>query len=126
MFRLEKNFFVEGPPTLVKGKIFDTRFGLIHVQTGKKFFCRGTPPPPLAMATRWAVCLLRSRRRTFLYELFMLTGFQFFQIEAKLLLGKIVQRFNIHIDPTQSFEVMETTSLKPKDGCRCALSLREK
>ena len=30
----------------VKGKNFDTRFGLIHVQTGKKNFCRGTPPPP--------------------------------------------------------------------------------
>ena len=29
----------------VKGKIFDTRFGLIHVQTGKKNFFRGTPPP---------------------------------------------------------------------------------
>ena len=45
MFRLGKNFFVEGPPPPVKGKIFDTRFGLIHVQTGKKLFCRGTPPP---------------------------------------------------------------------------------
>ena len=32
-------------PVSVKGKIFDTRFGLIHVQTGKKNFCRGTPPP---------------------------------------------------------------------------------
>ena len=31
------------PPN--KGKIFDTRFGLIHVQTGKKNFHRGTPPP---------------------------------------------------------------------------------
>ena len=29
----------------VKGKIFDTRFGLIHVQTRKKNFCRGNPPP---------------------------------------------------------------------------------
>ena len=29
----------------VKGKIFDTRFGLIHTQTGKKIFCQGTPPP---------------------------------------------------------------------------------
>ena len=28
----------------VKGKIFDTRFGLIHVQTGKKFFVEGPPP----------------------------------------------------------------------------------
>ena len=35
------------PPPPVKGKIFDTRFGLIHVQTGKKFFRKGTPPPPL-------------------------------------------------------------------------------
>ena len=48
MFRLEKNFFVEGPPPppLVKGKNFDTRFGLIHVQTEKNKFCQGTPPPP--------------------------------------------------------------------------------
>ena len=47
MFRLGKKFFVEGPTPLppVKGKIFDTRFGLIHVQTGKKNFCRGKPPP---------------------------------------------------------------------------------
>ena len=34
------------PPPPLKGKIFDTRFGLIHVQTGKKkffkkiFFCK--------------------------------------------------------------------------------------
>ena len=35
-----------GYPVSVKGKIFDTRFGLIHVQTGKKFFVKGPPPPP--------------------------------------------------------------------------------
>ena len=40
----EKNFCWGTPPFPVKGKIFDTRFGLIHVQTGKKNFCRGTPP----------------------------------------------------------------------------------
>ena len=44
MFRLGKKNFVEGPH-LVKGNIFDMRFGLIHVQTGNKLFCRGTPPP---------------------------------------------------------------------------------
>ena len=33
--------FLGGYPVSVKGKFFDTRFGLIHVQTGKKFFCRG-------------------------------------------------------------------------------------
>ena len=39
-------FFGGGFLVSVKGKIFDTRFGLIHVQTGKKNFCQGTPPPP--------------------------------------------------------------------------------
>ena len=40
-----EKIFVEGHRPPVKGKIFDTRFGLIHVQTGKKNFCQGTPPP---------------------------------------------------------------------------------
>ena len=40
----EKIFRIGTPPP-VKGKIFDTRFGVIHVQTGKKNFRRGTPPP---------------------------------------------------------------------------------
>ena len=35
-----------GYPVSVKGKFFDTRFGLIHVQAGKKIFVEGTPPPP--------------------------------------------------------------------------------
>ena len=35
-----------GYPVSVKGTIFDTRFGLIHVQTGKKNFHRGIPPLP--------------------------------------------------------------------------------
>ena len=30
----------------VKGKVFDTRFGLIHVQTRKIFLLRDHPPPP--------------------------------------------------------------------------------
>ena len=33
-------------PVSVKGKNFDTRFGLIHVQTGKKIFVEGPPLPP--------------------------------------------------------------------------------
>ena len=35
-----------GNPVSVKGKIFDTRFGLIHVQIGKKIFVEGPLPPP--------------------------------------------------------------------------------
>ena len=38
------DFWGGGYPVWVKGKIFDTRFGLIHVQTGKKFFVEGPPP----------------------------------------------------------------------------------
>ena len=37
--------FLGGYPVSVKGKIFDTRFGLIHVQTGKKKFLSRDPPP---------------------------------------------------------------------------------
>ena len=39
-------FFLGGgrSPVSVKGKIFDTRFGLIHVQTGENFFVEGPPP----------------------------------------------------------------------------------
>ena len=33
-------------PVSVKGKIFDTRFGLIHVETGKNFFVKEPPLPP--------------------------------------------------------------------------------
>ena len=42
-----------GYPVLVKGKIFDSRFGLIHVQTGKKIFVEGTPPPAIARKLLW-------------------------------------------------------------------------
>ena len=36
---LVSDFRGGGYPVLVKGKIFDSRFGLIHVQTGEKNFC---------------------------------------------------------------------------------------
>ena len=38
--------FPGGYLVLVKGKIFDSRFGLIHVQTGEKKFLLRDPPPP--------------------------------------------------------------------------------
>ena len=37
--------FWGGVPVSVKGKIFDTRFGLIHGQTGGKKFLSRDPPP---------------------------------------------------------------------------------
>ena len=43
-----RGYLVSGPggyPVSVKGKFFDTRFGLIHVQTGKKILSRDPPPP---------------------------------------------------------------------------------
>ena len=52
-------------------------------------------------------------------------GQNFAQIEAKVLLAKFVQRFNIEIDMSQSFEFEETTTLRPVDGARCTLTLRD-
>ena len=46
-------FFGGGYLVSVKGKLFDTRFGLIHVQTGKNFFCQGTPPPQNSKKLLW-------------------------------------------------------------------------
>ena len=58
-----------GGPVSVKGKNFDTRFGLIHVQTGKKKFCRGTPPPPIKgkyFDTRFGLIHVQTGKKIFL------------------------------------------------------------
>ena len=47
-------------------------------------------------------------------------------MEAKILLAKFVQKFNIHLDMSQSFDIKEVFTLKPKDGCRCTLTLRNR
>ena len=47
-------------------------------------------------------------------------------MESKVLLSKFVQRFDIHLDSTQSFEIEETVTLRPRDGTRATLTLREK
>ena len=52
-------------------------------------------------------------------------GQNFAQIEAKILLAKFVQRFNIKIDMDQSFGFVETTTIRPTDGTRCTLTLRD-
>ena len=48
-----------------------------------------------------------------------------FQVEAKIILAKIMQRFNFELDPDQSFEIVERTTLKPKGGVMCTLTLCE-
>ncbi len=47
-----------------------------------------------------------------------------FQIEIKVILAKILQKFDFHLDMEQSFDIMENAVLKPKDGTRCCLSPR--
>ena len=59
--------FWGGYPVSVKGKIFDTRFGLIHVQTGEKIFCRGTPPPVkgIIFDTRFGLIHVQTGKKNF-------------------------------------------------------------
>ena len=45
-------------------------------------------------------------------------------MEAKVILSKFVQRFDLELDPEQSFGIEETTTLRPKDGTRARLTLR--
>ena len=68
MFRLEKIFLSKDPP-LVKGKFFDTRFGLIHVQTGKNFFLSRDPPRPVKgkfFDTRFGLIHVQTGKKFFL------------------------------------------------------------
>ena len=62
----------EGVPCLSKGKKFWQQIWLDTCSDWEKNFLLRDPPPTrnskkIAMATRRAVCLLRSRRRTFLF-----------------------------------------------------------
>ncbi|XP_071159718.1 cholesterol 24-hydroxylase-like isoform X3 [Mytilus edulis] len=50
-------------------------------------------------------------------------GKDFGVIEAKMILSKIVQRFNFEMDPNQSFDIEESATLKPKGGAFCSFTL---
>lgn len=50
-------------------------------------------------------------------------GKSFAEIEAKIILAKIIQRFNFEMDPDQSFDIEESTTLKPEGGAVCTLTL---
>lgn len=52
-------------------------------------------------------------------------GKNFAEVEAKIILAKIMQRFNFELDPDQSFEIEERATLKPKGGVMCTLTLCE-
>ena len=46
------------------------------------------------------------------------------QMESKVLLAKFVQRFNFNLDMSQSFDILEATTLRPKEGVLCTLTPR--
>ena len=47
-----------------------------------------------------------------------------FKIEGVILIAKFVQKFDFELDPYQSFGITQELTLKPKDGTRCTLTLR--
>ncbi|KAK3092488.1 hypothetical protein FSP39_003483 [Pinctada imbricata] len=52
-------------------------------------------------------------------------GQTFAKIEARIMLSKLYQRVNIHLEPGQTLEIEERSTLRPKDGLVCTFSLRE-
>ncbi len=51
-------------------------------------------------------------------------GQNFAQIEAIIVLAKFIQKFDLILDPNQSFSLLQNLTLRPKDGTRCTLTLR--
>ncbi|KAK3092601.1 hypothetical protein FSP39_004856 [Pinctada imbricata] len=52
-------------------------------------------------------------------------GQTFAKIEARIMLSKLYQRVNVHVEPGQSLDIEERLTLRPKDGLICTFSLRE-
>ncbi|XP_065449661.1 cholesterol 24-hydroxylase isoform X6 [Chrysemys picta bellii] len=48
----------------------------------------------------------------------------FSQMEAKVVMAKLLQRFEFQLVPGQSFKILDTGTLKPKDGVVCILKPR--
>ncbi|XP_063079355.1 cholesterol 24-hydroxylase-like [Engraulis encrasicolus] len=51
-------------------------------------------------------------------------GQNFSQIEAKVAMAKLLQRFDFSLVPGQSFEILDTGTLRPESGVMCTLKLR--
>jgi cholesterol 24(S)-hydroxylase len=52
-------------------------------------------------------------------------GQNFAQIEGVILIAKFIQNFDFRLDPTQKFHTADLGTLKPFDGTKCFISLRE-
>ncbi|KAL0963164.1 hypothetical protein UPYG_G00350550 [Umbra pygmaea] len=51
-------------------------------------------------------------------------GQNFAQIEAKVVMAKLLQRFDFSLVPGQSFDIMDTGTLRPKSGVMCNIRHR--
>ncbi|XP_072283556.1 cholesterol 24-hydroxylase-like [Pyxicephalus adspersus] len=52
-------------------------------------------------------------------------GQVFAQLEAKVVLSKFLQRFEFELVPGQSFNILDTGTLRPRDGVVCTLTPRK-
>ncbi|KAJ0061133.1 hypothetical protein NL108_008812 [Boleophthalmus pectinirostris] len=51
-------------------------------------------------------------------------GQNFAQIEAKVVMAKLLQRFDFTLVPGQSFDIKDTGTLRPKSGVLCTIKHR--
>ncbi|TWW69127.1 cholesterol 24-hydroxylase-like [Takifugu flavidus] len=52
-------------------------------------------------------------------------GQNFAQMEAKVVMAKLIQRFDFTLLPGQSFDILDTGTLRPKSGVLCSLRHRD-
>ncbi|XP_067097515.1 cholesterol 24-hydroxylase-like [Osmerus mordax] len=52
-------------------------------------------------------------------------GKNFAQMEAKVVLAKLLQRFDFSLVPGQSFDILDTGTLRPKSGVMCTIKHRQ-
>ncbi|MEQ2274262.1 hypothetical protein XENORESO_017364 [Xenotaenia resolanae] len=52
-------------------------------------------------------------------------GLNFAQMEAKVVMAKLLQRFDFSLVPGQSFDIQDTGTLRPKSGVICTIKHRK-